>query len=364
MISNAVLRRVGASNSALRARAAGSPNYRDGAFVSHDTTDVITDPEFAPEGLANPGIEAFRSRGKGRPAGSVPLVVPQFPAGAGDLAVTWLGHASTLVEIEGRRFLLDPVFGERVSPFLVVGPRRLHPIPCEIADLPPLDGVLISHDHYDHLDEPSIASLERSHAPHYVVPIGVDLHLQAWGVPAERVTALDWREETKLDGIRLTCTEARHFSGRGLVRNQSLWAGWALRGMRRSVWFTGDSGPTSRIERIGRDLGPFDLTMIPIGAYSEYWPDIHLDPEQAIEAHRQVTRAAAESVMLPVHWATFNLAMHRWAEPISRVREAAERAGVLLACPQVGARVDLSDNDIRDEVARHQTPWWVIADRP
>ncbi|MEO7132266.1 MAG: MBL fold metallo-hydrolase [Dermatophilaceae bacterium] len=332
--------------------------------MSHEPSHLMADPRSGAEGLGHPGIEAFRSRGNGRPDGPIPLVTPQFPSTASDLALTWLGHASTLVEIEGRRFLLDPVFGERASPSLHIGPKRLHPAPCRVSELPVVDAVLISHDHYDHLDEPSIAALEHAQAPHYVVPIGVDLHLQAWGVPAERITSLDWREDTTVGGIRLTCTEARHFSGRSMVRNQSLWAGWALRGDHRSVWFAGDTGPTHRFEDIGRDLGPFDLTIIPIGAYSEYWPDIHLDPEQAISAHREVTRGAPDPVMVPVHWATFNLAMHPWAEPIRRAEAAAHGTTVLLACPRVGARIELSGPDPRLEVARHQDRWWCEVDRP
>jgi L-ascorbate metabolism protein UlaG (beta-lactamase superfamily) len=356
---------MGAPTQTLRARAANSPNYRDGAFVNPEPTRVLrADPDSTPgatpaprpgdEPLGNPVIAAYRSRRQARPAHPVPVTSPQFPSVAGELAVTWLGHASTLVELEGRRFLLDPVFGDRVSPSLVVGPKRLHPVPCRAADLPPVDAVLISHDHYDHLDEPTIAELERSQSPHYIVPIGVELHLARWGVPKERTTALDWRDETEVSGIRLTCTEARHFSGRGFVRNQTLWAGWLLRGERRSVWFAGDTGPSHCFADLGRDLGPVDLTIVPIGAYSPYWPDIHLDPEQALEVHQELTRGAAGAAMLPVHWATFNLAMHPWDEPIRRARAAATDAGVDLVGPRVGERVDLAEGG----TAREWEPWW------
>jgi L-ascorbate metabolism protein UlaG (beta-lactamase superfamily) len=311
-------------------------------------------PQSGDEPLGNPVIAAFRSRRQARPARPVRVIKAEFPSVAAELAVTWLGHASTLVELEGRRFLLDPVFGDRVSPSLVVGPKRLHPVPCRAADLPPVDAVLISHDHYDHLDEPTITELERSQSPHYIVPIGVELHLARWGVPKERTTALDWRDETEVSGIRLTCTEARHFSGRGFVRNQTLWAGWLLRGERRSVWFAGDTGPSHCFAGLGRDLAPVDLTIVPIGAYSAYWPDIHLDPEQALEVHQELTRGAAGAAMLPVHWATFNLAMHPWDEPIRRARAAAADAGVDLVSPRVGERVDLAEGG----TAREWEPWW------
>ena len=196
------------------------------------------------------------------------------------------------------------------------------------------------------------------------MPIGVDLHLESWGVPADRITSLDWREETEVAGIRLTCTEARHFSGRGLVRNQTLWAAWSLRGPRHSVFFGGDSGPTHRYVDIGADLGPFDLTIIPIGAYSVHWPDIHLNPQEAIEAHVDVNPGRSDSVMLPIHWATFNLATHWWSEPIRWARRVAAERGVRLVAPRVGARIQLSANDIDEVIAHHQDPWWEACSAP
>lgn len=357
-----IQRRMGASLTAIRARVAGSPNYRDGQFRSHEPTHWVVASEA--EGVGSPAVSAFRERGRGRPTGTVPLVPPEHPADPADLAVTWYGHATSVVELDGHRFLLDPVFGDRVSPSGFIGPRRMHPVPGPISELPPLDAVVISHDHYDHLDESSIVELERTHQPRYVVPIGVDVHLRSWGVPQERITALDWRQETEVGGITLTCCEARHFSGRGFVRNQTLWAAWSLRGPRHSVFFGGDSGPTHRYGDIGADLGPFDLTLVPVGAYSVHWPDIHLDPEQAVSAHLDLSKGESSSVMLPIHWATFNLAMHWWSEPIRRARRRAADQGVNLICPRVGARVDLSDRDFSEVVGEHQEPWWEAAAAP
>ncbi len=237
-------------------------------------------------------------------------------------------------------------------------------MPGRIAEIPHLDAVVISHDHYDHLDEPSIRQLERTHQPHYVVPLGVDAHLRAWGVPTGRITSLDWREETEIAGIRITCTEARHFSGRGFVRNQTLWAAWSLHGPRHAVFFGGDSGPTHRYADIGADLGPFDLTIIPIGAYSVHWPDIHLNPEEAIEAHLDVNKGETDAVLLPIHWATFNLATHWWSEPIRWARRAAAERGVRMVAPRVGTRIELSGNDIDEVVAAHQDPWWEACAAP
>ena len=357
-----ILRRMGASTAAMRRRAAASPHYRDGQFRTHEPAQVVGNG-----GADIPGsmlATTIRERGRGRPVTAVPLVRPRHPDEPAELAVTWYGHATSLLEIDGARFLIDPVFSERVSPIRHAGPKRLHPVPGSIADIPSIDAVLLSHDHYDHLDEPSIRQLERTHRPHYVVPIGVDLHLESWGVPAERITSLDWRESTQVSGITLTCTEARHFSGRGLVRNQTLWAAWALRGPRHAVFFGGDSGPTHRYTDIGEDLGPFDLTLIPVGAYSVHWPDIHLNPDEAIEAHLAVNRGPSDAVMLPIHWATFNLAHHWWSEPIRWTRKAAAAHGVRLIAPRVGARVDLDAGDLDAVVAAHQDPWWEQSSAP
>lgn len=392
--------RLGASPTEIVGAVRESPNFRNRRFEADE-------PSLRPRLRAQTSalLAAIRVHGRGRPVGAVPRVVPQLPHEAGDLAVTWYGHATTLLELDGVRILIDPVFGERVSPSERFGPRRLHPVPGSIEDIPGVDVVLISHDHYDHLDTPSIATLERTHRPHYVVPLGVDFHLQAWRVPAERITALDWRESTEVAGVRLTCTEARHNSGRGLVDSQTLWAGWAVHGPRHSAYYAGDSGTSKRFAHIGADLGPFDVTLLPIGAYDPFWPDLHLEPEQTVAAHRDVNRigsdyaavtaddmgvadafiagdqridtpggtheegevtaterraetAARRSVLFPVHWATFNLAMHWWAEPMRRLRRAAAEAGVPVVSPRLGDRVDLTEAEPEVVAAKFADPWW------
>ncbi|GAA6525329.1 MBL fold metallo-hydrolase [Intrasporangium sp. DVR] len=395
-----VLHRMGASTSEIVPAVRDSPNFRNRRFEADE-------PSLRPRLRAQTSalLAAIRVHGRGRPVGTVPLVTPQLPEQAGDLAVTWYGHATTLLEVDGVRLLVDPVFGERVSPSARFGPRRLHPVPGAIEDLPGVDVVLISHDHYDHLDAPSIATLERTHRPHYVVPLGVDFHLRAWRVPPERITALDWRDSTEVAGVRLTCTEARHNSGRGLVDSQTLWAGWAIHGPRHCAYYAGDSGTSKRFAHIGADLGPFDVTLLPIGAYDPFWPDLHLEPEQAVAAHRDVNRigsasaavtadaagvaddfiegdqridtpggtheegaatrtgrraptSARTSVLFPVHWATFNLAMHWWAEPMRRLRRAAAEAGVPVVSPRPGERVDLTEGEPAAVAATYAEPWW------
>jgi L-ascorbate metabolism protein UlaG (beta-lactamase superfamily) len=395
-----VMHRMGASPAAILPFVKDSPNFKNRRFEGEE-------PSLRPRVKAQTSalLAAIRVHGRGEPAGTVPVTPAEPPQQPGDLAVTWYGHATTVLEIDGARFLIDPVFSERVSPIRHAGPKRMHPVPGSIADLPSIDAVLISHDHYDHLDQPSVVRLEETHRPHYVVPLGVNAHLLAWGVPEERITALDWRDETEVAGIRLTCTEARHNSGRGLVDSQTLWAGWALHGPAHSAYFPGDSGTSKRFASIGADLGPFDLTLMPVGAYDSFWPDIHMDPEQALAAHRDVNRigdeyegrtadeagtadefiagdqridtpggaheegeptetrrtvrtAARESLLVPVHWATFNLSMHWWAEPVRRLRRAAAEAGVPVAFPRVGQRVDLTTGDAEAVAKAHAEPWW------
>lgn len=263
------------------------------------------------------------------------------------LRVTWLGHSTLLLEIDGARVLIDPVWGERVSPFTFAGPSRFYAPPLSLDDLPSLDAVIISHDHYDHLDMPTIKALIAKNV-RFVVPLGVGAHLEAWGVPAARISELDWWEEVQLGGITLTATPARHFSGRGLGDgDRTLWAGWVVASAQHRVYYSGDTSLDEFMREIGKRLGPFDLTMIEVGAYDALWADVHLGPEQAVLAH-QLVRG---DVMLPVHWGLFDLALHGWTEPIERVMVAAARAGVRVATPRPGERVEPESLGV-------QSRWW------
>jgi L-ascorbate metabolism protein UlaG (beta-lactamase superfamily) len=320
---------------AEHAAAAGSTHAADGLF--HNTLP----DEVVQRGTLLRILRALLARGRaGRPTRPVPLAADVVPAAAAPLAVTWFGHSSVLLEIDGHRVLADPVWGERVSPSPVFGPRRLHPVPAPLAALPPVDAVLISHDHYDHLDLPTVRALLRGSAAPFVVPLGIGHHLRRWGVPGGRIVELDWDGSTTVGGLTLTCTEARHFSGRSLRRNTTLWSSWAVAGPAHRVFFGGDTGYTPAFADIGRAYGPFDLTLLPIGAYSDRWPLIHMDPEEAVRAHGDLTGGGG--VLVPVHWATFNLGFHPWAEPAQRLSTAAERAGVRVAIPRPGGRVDVS----------------------
>ncbi len=266
---------------------------------------------------------------------------------ASGLRVTWLGHSTLLIEQDGTRILVDPVWGPRASPWSSVGPARFYDPPLALDDLPPIDAILISHDHYDHLDYPTVVAL-RDRPIQWLVPLGIGAHLEHWNVPAERITELDWWEETTVGTLTATATPARHFSGRWLDRFRStLWVGWALHGPEHRVFYSGDTALFPELTDIGERLGPFDLTMFDTGAYDATWTDVHLGPEQAVAAHRMVRG----EVLLPVHWGLFDLANHGWTEPIERVRAAAARFDIDVRSPRPGESVELAK-------AHSRAPWW------
>lgn len=341
-----VRRNLGAPRAELARLAESSPHARDGYFAN---TEAGLPPAKASLRMI---VNMLRSRtSQGAPRGPVPMAPLQVPATPGDLAVTWLGHAGVLLEVDGRRVLVDPVWSEFASPVPFTGPRRLHPPVAPLAALPEAEVVLLSHDHYDHLDRPTVVRLARETSALFVGPLGVGAHLRAWGVPAHRVVERDWDGVVHVAGLTLTCLETRHFSGRGPRRNTTQWAAWKVAGPTHAVYVGGDSGPSRVHAGTGAEHGPFDLTVLPVGAYAELWPDIHLDPEQAVAAHRDL----GGRVMLPVHWATFNLGFHPWDEPVERARKAAAAADVLLLLPRPGERVDLRDAT-PDTVPTE--PWW------
>ncbi|WP_243737894.1 MBL fold metallo-hydrolase [Blastococcus xanthinilyticus] len=334
---------LGAHRRRLRPVVAGSPHFSEGRFHNTMPTPALS-PANARNGLLRQWHE---ERHVGLPGGRIPLATSQLPSRAGELAVTWFGHASALLEVDGSRVLVDPVWGERVSPSPLIGPTRLHPAPMPLAELPPVDAILISHDHYDHLDLPTVRALLTGQTAPFVVPLGIGEHLRRWGVPDERIVELDWDGATTVGELTLTCTEARHFSGRFFSRDTTLWASWAITGPRHRVFFGGDTGYTPAFARIGAQLGPFDLTLLPIGAYNDAWHAIHMDPEEAMRAHEDL----GGRLLLPIHWATFNLAFHRWAEPAQRLRAAAEKRGAQLVVPRPGQRIDvLEPPELED--------WW------
>lgn len=330
-----------------------SPQFRDGIFHNRLPSSLLDRGK-----QGSMAIEFARKGKSGRPSAPVPLITPDLPETAADVAATWLGHATVLIELKGHWVLVDPVWSDRVSPSAIVGPRRSHPVPLALKDLPNLSAVLISHDHYDHLDTATVDALVTQQTMPFVVPLGIGEHLRRWGVPEDRIVELDWDEShvvtrPDLPDLTLVCTEARHFSGRGLVSNRTLWSSWTLvagKGRkRRAVFFGGDTGYTPAFADLGRTYGPFDLTVLPIGAYDERWSDIHMNPAEAVQAHRDLRG----DILLPGHWATFDLAFHTWSAPVRWLVEEAAAQNVRVATPRPGERFT-ADGPLPS------TAWWTL----
>ena len=339
---------LGADPAAIKAAAAGSPNYSDGVFGNLEAASAASGAE-----MLVIAREFVDSRSGSRPAAPIPLASPQIYQGdASQLAVSWFGHSSVLVEIDGYRVLTDPVWSDRCSPSHIVGPHRLHPPPVELEGLPSLDAVVISHDHYDHLDIDTIIVLAHTQRAPFFVPLGVGAHLRAWGIPEQRVVELDWNQSSKVGDLTVICLPARHFSGRLFNRNNTLWASWGLIGPSHRAYFGGDTGYTKSFAQIGADHGPFDLTLLPIGAYNPAFTDVHMNPEEAVQAHLDVT-SSGSGLLVPIHWGTFRLAPHPWAEPVERLLSAADAEHVQVAVPTPGQRVDPAA-PLRFE------PWWRV----
>lgn len=330
---HAVPAALGASPAEIRAVAEGSPHYRDGVFTNLEPAAPLR-LEIEESQLVL--FEMLASRSVSRPPAAGVLADAPVSTEPAPLAVTWFGHSTALLEIDDYRVLTDPMWSQRCSPSPMVGPQRLHPVAAPLETLPALDAVLISHDHYDHLDCDTVLALARTQRAPFVVPLGVGAHLRRWGIAADRVIELDWNQSTQIGELTLVCTPARHFSGRWLARNVTLWCSWAVIGRRHRAYFAGDTGYTHSFAQIGQQYGPFDVTLMPIGAYNTAWPDVHMNPEEAVRAHQELTDTG---LLIPIHWGTFRLAPHPWAEPVERLIVAADADGISIDIPKPGGRV-------------------------
>jgi L-ascorbate metabolism protein UlaG (beta-lactamase superfamily) len=254
-----------------------------------------------------------------------------------------------LIEIDGLRVLTDPVWGPRASPSSLAGPKRFQPVPVSLHEIPAVDLVIVSHDHYDHLDYPTIRELAKRNVP-FVTSLGVGAHLEAWGVIPELITEMDWWESHNpaRGGLTVTAAPSQHFSGRGLKdRNATLWSSFVIRSERHAVFFSGDTGLTSEYQLIRDRLGPFDLVMLEVGAFHPAWGDIHLGPQNALKA----LALLGSGPFLPVHWGTFSLAMHAWDQPAEQLLSLGEKAGAQLVMPRLGEAIE------PEHAARAQA-WW------
>ncbi|MEO8885041.1 MAG: MBL fold metallo-hydrolase [Mucilaginibacter sp.] len=266
---------------------------------------------------------------------------------ASGLRITWVGHSSLLIEIDGKRILTDPVWSDRVSFSQSFGPKRFFQPPIALADLPPLDAVIVSHDHYDHLDTDTIKFFVGKTIP-FFCSLGVAQYLKKWGVDGSFITQLDWGDSAMIgDDCVVSATPARHFSGRGMFnRNETLWSSFVIKGPKHKIFFGADSGWFDGFQSIGSIYGPFDLTILEIGAYGKNWPDIHMGPDNASNAHI----ALQGKLMMPIHWGTFNLALHDWFEPIEDLEKFAKQKNIDLFVPEPGKPTEVN--------GAYNSEWW------
>src|ERR1700722_4452200 len=274
------------------------------------------------------------------------------------LRVTWMGHSSMLVEIDGVKVLVDPVWDERASPSQWAGPKRFFAAPVRLEDLPAVDVVLVSHDHYDHLGEETIrrlAELESTRGARWVTSLGVGEMLRRFGVKAEQIAELDWTQSVAVNGLEITAAPSRHFSGRGMFnRFETLWSSFVLKGARHTVYFGADSGWWGGFAGLGAAYGRFDLVMLEIGAFDVLWDGIHLGPDGAARAFEALGGAGADGrgLMMPIHWGLFDLALHSWRQPIERLVELAGERGILLWAPEPGRPIEVNAGvEVRSD-------WW------
>jgi len=263
--------------------------------------------------------------------------------------LTWFGHSTFLLELDGKKILIDPMFSETPAPLPILGPKRFSAeLPIEIEELPKIDAIILSHDHYDHLDYKSIQKL-KSKVDRYYMPLGVANHLVEWGIEREKIHELNWWDSIDFDGIELVCSPAQHFSGRGLFdRSTTLWCSWVITGKADNIYFSGDSGYGKHFKEIGEKYGPFDISLMECGQYNEEWKVIHMMPEETVQAAVDLN----SKLVLPIHWGAFTLAFHDWTDPIIRVTKKAKELNMPLTTPKIGQTIILGSEDFPTE------RWW------
>ncbi len=263
--------------------------------------------------------------------------------------LVWLGHSTFLLQMNNKNILIDPMFGDVPAPHPMLGRKRFSKeLPIELEKLPKIDAVILSHDHYDHLDYGSIMKL-KSKVKKFYTPLGVGIHLEKWGIEKERIKELDWWEETTYDDLIIRCTPAQHFSGRGVTdRGNTLWSSWIIQSKTENIFFSGDSGYASHFKDIGEKYGPFDFAMLECGQYNELWPTIHMFPEETAQAALDVKAKK----FMAIHWGAFKLAQHSWIEPIERVSNKAKELNITLVSPKIGEPINLNS------VEYTNNNWW------
>jgi L-ascorbate metabolism protein UlaG (beta-lactamase superfamily) len=323
-----------------------SPNYKEGVFQYPEATPLMT-KEASYLKMIRQQFVKDESR---EPIVPVPSVITDLKkAPAGNAVITWFGHSSYLIQLNGKNILVDPVFSIAASPVDFFGAKRFPGTDIySLKEMPPLDAILISHDHYDHLDYGVITDLKNSNVKFYM-PLGVGAHLELWGIDTSRIIEFDWWDKAEIiPGFRLTATPARHFSGRGLFdRGKTLWTSYVLETDSTKIYIGGDSGYGPHFKEIGEKYGPFDITILECGQYHTYWPLIHMMPEETVQAHLDLKG----KVLFPVHWGKFALAFHAWKSPIERLKVKANELSVKVTTPKIGEQIVLGESF-------PQSDWW------
>jgi len=335
----------GSATSQQKIKYAESGHYKDGKFVNQVPTSMSFDFKTT--------LEFFKKDPKRQPSENIEtqqidsLEIINKPEDKTRL--TWFGHSAFLLEIDDKNILLDPMLGKVPSPTPWFGARRYsRTLPIEIEKLPFIDAVILSHDHYDHLDYGSIMKL-KDKVGNFYMPLGVGNHLRSWGIAEEKIHELNWWDEVQLNETQFVCTPARHFSGRGILDQKStFWGSWVILGKNDKVYFSGDGGYAPHFKEIGEKFGGFDLALMECGQYNKSWSDIHMMPEETAQAGVDVKA----KVMMPIHWGAFTLALHSWTDPIERVSKKAKELNLSLITPKIGEPFVLKSNDYP------QTNWW------
>jgi L-ascorbate metabolism protein UlaG (beta-lactamase superfamily) len=322
-----------------------SPNFKKSIFLNTEETHVIKPttfltllPKFFKNNIGRYPLKDLNFRSE----------ISEFMEIPTNDTITWLGHSSVIIEIDGIRILTDPAWSKNASPVNGAGPRRFFNSPIQASDKIHFDYILISHNHYDHLDKKTILDLAMGDYT-IICPLGVGIKLANWGISMNRIHELDWWEEFEISNkVKLICTPARHFSGRGFGdRNKTLWCSFVIKGKNNIVFFGADSGYSSDFEKIGNKYGPFNITLLEIGASSIYWPDIHMGPENAVKAHFDLKG----NLLFPIHWGTYNLAMHHWKEPVEKIIELTRKEKIKLILGIPGNKISIKDEE-------HISYWW------
>ncbi len=325
-----------------------SPNYKDGKFINRE--QVKLDMGLRDFGKSLAGY--FGAPPNTKPGRDIPvekldsLDIAKY---TGSTRLIWFGHSAFILQTNNKTILIDPMFGKVPAPHPMLGSDRFSKnLPIDVEKLPRIDAVLISHDHYDHLDYGSIQKL-KGKVNMFFTPLGVGVHLQKWGVAKERIVELDWWQEVVHEDLVFRCTPAQHFSGRGLTdRAGTLWSSWIIQSETDNIFFSGDSGYGPHFKEIGDKYGPFDMAMIECGQYNEMWPDIHMFPEQTAQAGLDVR---AKQIM-PIHWGAFKLAMHPWTEPVERVTNRARELNLEVLTPRIGEPIPINGMEVST------SQWW------